>query len=103
MRRRGGCVKRNNCWEVMACGRQPGGSHECELGVCPASLSGANDGANRGEFRGRMCWQVPGTLCGGEVQGPFAKKMMTCLDCRFLQRVQDEESRNFTLMPVPPK
>ncbi|MDD5302153.1 MAG: hypothetical protein PHS14_03505 [Elusimicrobia bacterium] len=96
-------MKRQNCWEAMSCGRQPGGAHERELGVCPAAISGANDGAHRGVFRGRMCWQVTGTLCGGEVQGDFAKKMLACLNCRFLQKVQDQESRNFHLMPVPPK
>mgnify|MGYP001576089443 CR=1 FL=1 len=96
-------MKRQNCWEAMACGRQPGGAHECELGVCPAAVSGANDGVNRGKFRGRMCWQVTGTLCEGEVQGSFAQKMLKCLNCRFLQMVQDQESRGFRLVPLPPK
>jgi hypothetical protein len=84
----------------MACGRQPGGPRESELGACPAATSGQNDGANRGKFRGRFCWQVTGTLCGDEVQGSFAKKMMKCLDCRFLQMVQDQESRTFQFMPA---
>ena len=96
-------MKRRNCWEAMACGREPGGSRAAELGVCPAALSGPGDGVHRGTFRGRFCWQVPGTLCGGEVQGTFAKKMVHCLNCRFLQLVQDQESRSFTLMPPPPE
>lgn len=95
-------MKRQNCWEVMACGREPGGYNE-ELGVCPAAISGAHDGANGGKFRGRACWLVTGTLCRGEVQGPFAKKMLPCLGCAFLQRVQDEEGRDFFLLPTSPR
>lgn len=93
-------MKRQNCWEAMGCGREPGGPHAGELGVCPAAVTGPDDGANRGLFRGRMCWQVSGTLCDGEVAGSFAKKMMKCLACRFLQTVQDQESRGFRLMPA---
>lgn len=92
-------MERQNCWEAMACGREPGGPRASELGVCPAAASGVNDGANGGQFRGRMCWQVTGTLCDGKVAGTFAKKMMKCLACRFLQLVQDQESRGFSLMP----
>lgn len=92
-------MKRQNCWETMACGREPGGPRAHELGVCPAALSGPLDGANQGLFAGRMCWQVTGTMCDGTIGGSFAKKMMRCLGCRFLQLVQDQESRAFRLMP----
>lgn len=83
----------------MACGREPGGKHEHELGPCPAAVPGEDDGVNHGKFRGRVCWHVTGTLCRGEVQGPFARKMLGCLNCRFLQKVQDDESDCFILMP----
>ena len=83
----------------MACGREPGGKHEREFGPCPAALPGEGDGVNRGKFRGRVCWSVTGTLCNGQVQGPFARKMLGCLNCRFLQSVQDTESNSFILMP----
>lgn len=94
-------MKRRNCWEVTSCGRQPGGSREHELGVCPAAVSGEHDGVNRGTFRGRFCWQVPGTFCDGEASGPFSEKMMRCLACPFLQTVQDDESVSFVLVPAP--
>lgn len=96
-------MKRENCWEALACGREPGGPRAGELGACPAAVSGGNDGANGGAFRGRMCWQVTGTLCDGKVSGSFAKKMLHCLACPFLQLVQDQESRSFHLMPAAPK
>lgn len=96
-------MQRVNCWEAMDCGREPQGARAAELGVCPAAVSGQSDGTNQGLFRGRFCWQVTGTLCGGEVQGSFAKKMMRCLACPFLQLVQDEEGRSFRLMPALPK
>lgn len=92
-------MRRQNCWEAMACGREPGGARAGELGPCPAALSGPNEGAHGGAFRGRMCWQVTGTLCDGKVSGSFARKMLKCLACRFLQLVQDQESRGFHLMP----
>lgn len=93
-------MERQNCWEAMACGREPGGPRAHELGVCPAARPGPHDGANRGLFSGRMCWQVAGTMCEGRIDGSFAKKMMRCLSCRFLQLVQDQESRAFRLMPT---
>lgn len=96
-------MRRQNCWEVMACGRQPGGNKVAERGVCPAAVSGVYDGKNGGQFRGRACWLVEGTLCGDEVQGSSAQKMMPCLRCKFLQRVQDEEGRDFFLIANSPR
>lgn len=96
-------MRRQNCWEAMACGREPGGKHASERGICPAAASGEHDGANRGRFRGRVCWLVTGTLCGGHVQGSFAKKMAHCLDCAFLKRVQDDEGRDFFLIANSPR
>lgn len=31
------------------------------------------------------CWLIAGTMCGGEVQGSFAKKYHSCLDCEIFQ------------------
>jgi hypothetical protein len=90
-------MKRMNCWEVKACGRQPGGENTEALGVCPAALSGKWDGVNQGDRGGRFCWAVAGTFCGGKVQGTFAKKFVDCLTCVFLKQVQEEEGREFKL------
>lgn len=80
-----------NCWEVKRCGREPGGSRAVELGVCPVatdtSLSGAHDGRNAG----RACWVVAGSLCGGKVQGTYAKKLHNCWRCEFMNMVKKEE------------
>ena len=95
-------MKRENCWEVMACGREPGGGNE-GLGVCPAAVSGEHDGVNGGKFRGRACWLVTVTFCRGGAESSFAKRMLRCLDCAFLKRVQDEEGRDFFLIAAAPR
>jgi hypothetical protein len=61
-----------NCWEFKKCGREAGGARAAEMGVCPAY---PNDG--------NQCARVSGTLCGGKVQGTFAVKLASCMDCEF--------------------
>jgi hypothetical protein len=80
-----------NCWEFKKCGREPGGAKAAELGICPASTEALADGANRGRKGGRVCWAVAGTLCGGKVQGSFAVKAASCLQCQFYGLVAREE------------
>jgi len=31
-------MSKKNCWEVMNCGRQTGGTKVSEMGVCPAAI-----------------------------------------------------------------
>jgi len=84
-------MKRQNCWEYMKCGRQPGGDKAAELGICPAADDRSYDGINRGQNAGRFCWAVAGTFCGGKVQGTFADKRESCLSCVFFNKVRAEE------------
>ena len=70
-----------NCWEFKRCGREAGGTKSYELGVCPAYPD-----------HGQCCARVAGTFCGGEVQGTFAIKLATCVDCDFF------ESEHYTHM-----
>ncbi len=70
-----------NCWEFKDCGRQPGGARVGKLGICPAAAMN----------RGRSCWAIAGTFCGGEIQGTFAHKRSTCMSCEFFLRVKQEE------------
>jgi len=80
-----------NCWEYLACGREPGGDKVAELGVCKVTIRGPGlnaEARNGGTAYGRACWTVAGTSCGGEVQGTFAKKHANCLKCSFYQEVQ---------------
>ena len=76
--------ERQNCWEYMKCGREPGGEKANRLGVCPAAADTSFDGINRGKNAGRFCWAVAGTFCGGKVQGSFAEKRKSCLIAIFL-------------------
>jgi hypothetical protein len=46
---------------------------------------------NGGHNAGRICWAVPGTLCGGAVQGDLAAKLDSCCACDFYARVRAEE------------
>lgn len=61
-----------NCWEFKKCGREAGGSNSAEFGVCPAYPD-----------KGQGCAKLAGTLCGGEVQGSFASKLVNCIQCDF--------------------
>jgi hypothetical protein len=86
-----------NCWEVKQCGRELGGKHTEELGVCPAAIDKRFSGHNDGENAGRYCWRVAGTLCDGETQGLFAEKALTCCKCEFFLQVVYEEGPNVKL------
>ena len=66
-----------------------------KLGVCPAATETKLNGVHGGKNAGRACWVVAGTLCGGKVQGLFAQKYMTCQDCSFYQKVQEENYKDF--------
>lgn len=84
-----------NCWQYMRCGRQAGGAHVQDQGLCPASREQAVDGLHGGTCGGRVCWAISGTLCGGTVQGSFAGKIENCMECDFYRLVRSEEGRVF--------
>lgn len=86
-----------NCWQFMKCGREPGGSREDELGICPAVMETRLHGMNRGYNAGRACWVIAGTMCGDRPQGTFARKFGTCAKCDFYRMVHHEEADNFTM------
>ena len=80
-----------NCWEFKKCGRQPGGAKVEDLGVCPTTIAGELDQAHEGKNAGRACWVVAGSLCGGKIQGTYAKKLLNCWRCEFMNMVKQEE------------
>ena len=82
--------KGENCWEFMNCGCQPGGVNVNESGACSAALDTSYDGLNGGKNAGRICWAVAGTFCGGEKQGIFTEKQVTCKSCVFFKLVEKE-------------
>jgi diguanylate cyclase (GGDEF)-like protein len=55
---------------------------DCDLTDCPAY--------NSSDYR---CWLVDDTLCGGQPQGTFARKLETCYSCRVFQKFTDTEVR----------
>ncbi len=80
---------KNNCWDIMKCNAQ---------NTCPAAREGRLNGTHDGKNAGRACWVVSGTLCGGEVQGEFAKKYKNCKECEVYTSIQKEEYPNFQLV-----
>ncbi len=80
-----------NCWEFKRCGRERGGLHTDDLGICPAAKEKKLDGVHGGINAGRACWVVAGTLCGGKIQGTFARKIRSCKKCAFYAKVSEEE------------
>ena len=88
-------MEKQNCWEVLMCGREPGGAKVSEKGECPAATETRHDGVNSGKNAGRACWVVAGTLCKGEIQGDYAKKILNCTKCHFYEQVVKEEGPNY--------
>jgi len=90
---------KENCWDVMNCGRELNGINAARQGVCPAAQSNAFDGVNMGTQGGRFCWGVAGTYCDGDAAGSYAQKLENCINCKFLKQVNIEEGRDFILSP----
>jgi DNA-binding XRE family transcriptional regulator len=56
--------KRQSCWSAKSCPKK-------KRAICPAW-----------EFKlGRLCWFINGTVCHGEAQESWAKKMKICRNC----------------------
>ena len=92
-----GYPKKENCWEFKKCGREVGGTQANHLGECPVSSEDRLHGAQGGQKAGRACWVIAGTLCGGKVQGTFARKYENCKVCEFYKKVRKEESGDFQM------
>jgi hypothetical protein len=88
---------KQNCWEAKNCGREPGGVHAKELGVCPASVEVKLDGIHHGKNAGRACWVVAGTFCSGKPKGIFAQNSHKCDTCDIYNQVRKEEFPTFFL------
>ena len=81
-----------NCWEVIRCGRQPGGPNVRTLGGCPVATAEGLHAVNHGKNGGRACWAVPEERKMGILEevrpGPW--KIVLCLRCPFYRRVESE-------------
>ena len=89
--------KELNCWEFKKCGREPDGDRASRFGVCPSAVEERLDGTNSGKNGGRACWGVAGTKCDGALQGTYAQKLDTCLNCDFYRMVCSEEKAAYDL------
>ena len=91
-------MARLNCWQVMDCGREPGGRNADEQGVCPAATESRLDGVNHGDRGGRACWVAAGVLSSTEMEATSALHSL-CVSCPFYERVITEEGREFVFSP----
>ncbi len=90
-------MKKLNCWEFRKCGREPGGAHAKDQGVCPAATDERLNGTYDGTNAGRACWVIAGTMCEGVPQGTYAQKLGDCGRCEFYSLVKKEEGKDFLL------
>ncbi len=87
-------MRKKNCWDVMKCGRQPGGRYEEDFGVCTAATEATLNGVHGGHNAGRLCWAVAGTF-GSNACGTFIEKYQDCTRCKFYKQVRKEEEGSF--------
>ena len=87
-----------NCWEVIHCGREVGGTNRRVLGVCPTATDQRLDGINRGCNGGRACWTVPSTQINWGETSTGVPKTVSCLSCSFLRQVEKEEGDQFSFL-----
>jgi hypothetical protein len=87
---------RLNCWEYKNCGHGPN-QNKNNSKRCPTVFETRLDGVHNGTKAGRACWVVAGTYCNGVVQGKFAQKYGTCLNCDFYRKVLEEEGPKFEI------
>jgi hypothetical protein len=89
---------KQNYWEAENCGREAGGVHAKEPGVCAASGEVKLDGMHHGKNAGRACWVVAGTFCSGKPQGNLLKIIINMIHAIFITR---SEKKSFRLLPQP--
>jgi len=95
---------KENCWEYIKCGREPGGKRIFKSGVCKVSIDFESNGVNGGRNAGRICWAVSGTLCSDSIGHPESSYIIkqgkiSCLSCPFFHKVKKEEGYgNFTTL-----
>ncbi len=88
-------TSKKNCWEVMKCGREPGGRYEKHFGPCPATTAASYNGVHGGMNGGRACWSLAGTMSNRKPEGTYVEKYLDCSKCKFYKRVKKEEGKNF--------
>jgi len=84
-----------NCWEFMGCEKGPE-----TTSPCPAAIDRTSNGVNGGVNAGRICWNIPNTICFGKSMGEFVQKREVCFSCKFFNLVKKEEGNLFNLLKV---
>jgi hypothetical protein len=90
-------LPKQNCWEFLKCGREPGGEKIDRFGICPATTDISSDGLNRGKNGGRICWAISGTYCKKKMQGLYARTQLSCRSCIFFKKVKEEGGEHYDM------
>jgi len=90
-------TRKLNCWEVIKCGRQPGGNRASDAGICPVSIHNEYDGVHGGDKAGRACWSVEGRRTNRDTRQSFSQTFSDCKTCAFFQQVKQEEESSLPL------
>ena len=77
--------KKQNCWEYMKCGREPGGEMVAKLGTCRAATDEFFNGMNGGKNGGRICLSIAGTFSKDVFQCSCLEDLASCKDCSFFK------------------
>ena len=85
-------MSKQNCWEMMKCGREPDGYTADILGVCPAASAEECNDINGGKNAGRICWAIAGTFCRNKINGCQAASISSCMLCEVYEKVRREEN-----------
>jgi hypothetical protein len=80
-----------NCWDFHKCGRDIENKRVDGSSICPALLETGLNGIHGGKNGGRVCWIIPGTLCGGWTQRKLVPKYVLCRLCNFKKTVFKDE------------
>lgn len=83
-----------NCWKFVGC--DMGEESVPEPGVCMALTNTSANGTNGG-INGGVCWFISGTFNGDEVEGQYAKKLLS-RSCKHFHKVREEEENTFAAL-----
>ena len=62
-------MKKLNCWEFKKCGRQPGGEHVNDMGLCPATVEVRLEGLMRASMAVAHAGSLPERSAKGRETG----------------------------------